>query len=290
MDTEKRPWGAKMRLEFIERKLYWEERLNRSDLMQVFNISAQQASGDLADYQNLAPSNIEYDKNAKHYRATKEFEPKIIRPDSQLYLAQLLSQGSQGLDCDGISMRPDVDQVLSPKRTIEPKRLRILVRAILRRKAVNFLYQSFSRPQPVRRKVAPHALAFDGLRWHTRAYCYIDNCFKDFAISRIFEIDEQCIPSDIDHQKDAAWTDFTILRIEPHPELSDGIREAVQLDYGMQDGCLEFRTRIALTKYVVRHLRLDLHKFGASPAEQQIVLVNWKEFEEIQQRYNLPHS
>ena len=43
-------WGVERRYEFIEFRLYWQGRINRSDLMEVFGISVQQASKDLSNY------------------------------------------------------------------------------------------------------------------------------------------------------------------------------------------------------------------------------------------------
>ena len=37
-------WGVECRLEFIEFQLFWEEQLNRSDLIEMFGIPVQQAS------------------------------------------------------------------------------------------------------------------------------------------------------------------------------------------------------------------------------------------------------
>lgn len=36
--------------------------------------------------------------------------------------------------------------------------------------------------------VCPHAIAFDGFRWHARAFCLTDEVFKDFLLSRMLEI------------------------------------------------------------------------------------------------------
>ena len=40
-------WGVEQRLEFIEFRLFWEGHVNRSDLMDQFGVSVNQASTDL---------------------------------------------------------------------------------------------------------------------------------------------------------------------------------------------------------------------------------------------------
>lgn len=290
MDTEKRSWGVQKRLEFIERKLYWEGRINRSDLTEFFDISAQQASSDLSEYQTIAPNNLEYDKNAKHYRATSVFQPKLVPPDSDWYLSKLLALLVDKVAHAGwVPQLPSYDAVPSPRRMVEPDRLRSLVQALHNRQAIDILYQSFSKPEPIWRTIAPHALAFDGLRWHTRAYCYREQFFKDFTISRIFEIKNQKA-SEIDPQTDVAWHQHITLVIGPDPNLAVGQKKSVEYDYSMTDGKLEITTRIALAHYVIRHLRLDLDKCPMSPADRQIVLLNKEEVEAAKHKYKLPHG
>jgi len=68
--------------------------------------------------------------------------------------------------------------------------LRSVVGAIRRSEAIEVKYQSLSSPEPRWRWIAPHAIAFDGFRWHTRAFCLTDKAFKDFLLSRMLEIRE----------------------------------------------------------------------------------------------------
>jgi hypothetical protein len=69
-------WGVERRLEFIEFRLFWEGRVNRSDLMEVFGVSVNQASTDLNRYLGMAPNNMLYDKSARTYVRAKHFESR----------------------------------------------------------------------------------------------------------------------------------------------------------------------------------------------------------------------
>ena len=51
--------GVQSRLEFIEFRLFWEGHVNRSDLIEVFGVSINQASTDLNRYLGLAEAYIE---------------------------------------------------------------------------------------------------------------------------------------------------------------------------------------------------------------------------------------
>ncbi len=84
-------WGVERRLEFIEFRLYWEGGVNRSDIIEAFDVSVPQASKDLTLYQERAPHNAVYDKSAKRYVASNEFQPCFLKPDAGQYLNQLRS-------------------------------------------------------------------------------------------------------------------------------------------------------------------------------------------------------
>ena len=43
-------WNVERRYEFMEFRLYWQGNINRSDLMEAFGISVQQASKDFANF------------------------------------------------------------------------------------------------------------------------------------------------------------------------------------------------------------------------------------------------
>ena len=69
MDNDKSElrWGVAQRLEFIEFRLFWEGHENRSDLMEQFGLSVNQASADLNRYIGFVPDNMVYDKSARTY-------------------------------------------------------------------------------------------------------------------------------------------------------------------------------------------------------------------------------
>lgn len=69
------PMNAKLleRLRFIDFVLDHFGTINRAHLMDYFGISTPQASGDLAQYENIAPGNMVYDSSARAYRKTDAF-------------------------------------------------------------------------------------------------------------------------------------------------------------------------------------------------------------------------
>ena len=268
-------WGVERRLEFIEFRLFWEGHVNRGDLIDTFGISVNQSSTDLNRYLSLAPENMEYDKSAKTYVRKSGFEAQFLKPDASRYLSQLRSMGEGIIDASDswIGAVPDFDSAPTPARGVNEVTLRTMVAAIRRKEAVEVKYQSLSQPEPRWRWIAPHAIGFDGFRWHTRAYCLTDEVFKDFLLSRILET-RGSKPSEVSRDEDADWCEDVTLEIGPHPDLSDSQQKVIALDYGMRGGRTKIRVRKALLYYALRRLGLDTDPSARKPQDQQIVLLS----------------
>lgn len=272
---ERIPWSIERRLEFIDFRLFWEGRINRSDLVRFFGISVPQASSDLGRYQETAKGNLVYDKTAKAYVAGQDYKPRFFNPSADRYLAQfrLIAAGLLTKEESWLESEPPVAIVPLVQRRLDAEALRRVLEATKLGAAVFIRYQSFSHPEPVWRWITPHALAFDGSRWHTRAWCHNNKEFRDFVLARILEIGEMKADQ-IDPLRDAGWQREVTLKLAPHPDLKDGRRKAIELDYGMVDGVLEIRTHVCLSSYVERQLGLDLDPRKVPSNRQQIVLIN----------------
>src|ERR1700759_1016784 len=109
-------WGVERRLEFIEFRLFWEGGVNRSDIIDAFDVSVPQASKDLTLYQERAPQNAIYDKSGKRYVASPQFKPIFLKPDPSDYLSRLRSvaEGLVDLTESWITQTPEIDIALTP--------------------------------------------------------------------------------------------------------------------------------------------------------------------------------
>jgi len=268
-------WGVERRLEFIEFRLFWEGHVNRGDLMDAFSVSVNQASTDLNRYIGMAPDNMTYDKSARTYIRGSKFAPLFLKPDASRYLSQLRSVADGILDrADAwIGQFPPYDAAPTPVRGVNAKTLRSVIAAIRRAEAIEVRYQSLSRPEPRWRWIAPHAIGFDGFRWHARAFCLTDQSFKDFLLSRIIET-RGTKPTEVGADGDADWNEQVTLEIGPHPDLSDTQQKVIALDYGMKGGKAKIPVRKALLYYALKRLGLDTDPAARRPQDQQIVLLN----------------
>jgi predicted DNA-binding transcriptional regulator YafY len=197
------------------------------------------------------------------------------------YLNELLTTqaGTLAPDASFLGWRPTMDFVPSPGRQLNGELLARLVCAVRERQALSVLYQSMTQELPQQRTVSPHALAFDGFRWHVRAFCHLRGRYRDFLIARMLKIADgqsQYVEPNLDTQ----WAAVVDLIVAPNPELSAPHRRVIELDYGMTGGKLKLPCRQALLFYALKHLGLD-QVTGGSPKEHQIVLENRMEVEPL---------
>lgn len=275
-------WGVERRLEFIEFRLFWEGGVNRSDIIDMFDVSAPQASKDLTLYQERAPHNALYDKSAKRYVASEQFEPHFLKPDPDGYLSRLRSvaEGLIDLSESWITEVPDTDIALTPRREIDSKVLRTVLSAVRDHRSIDVHYQSMSkdRPDPIWRRITPHAFGYDGFRWHVRAYCHVTDKFKDFLLPRILGVGEMG-GGGADPLQDALWQERFGVEIGPHPDLTASQKAVVAKDFGMKGGSAVLTVRYAMLFYVLKRLGL-LGDAAKQPARSQhIVVVNRNETE-----------
>lgn len=267
------PKAQERRLQFIDFRLRWQGQLNRVDLMEHFGISTPQASLDVALYLSLAADNLEYDKTARTYVATDQFEPLFRRTSGGRYLAELFALKGGILEpaASFIGRSPACDIAPSPARMVDDRTLARINRAILEGKSAHVVYQSMSSTDPSERWITPHALAYDGFRWHIRAFCHKREEYTDFVLARILDLIEtgtKPVPN-----RDDQWETIVDLVLAPHPGLTPGARKVIELDYGMTDGTLGLPCRQALLYYTLKRHGLLLSD-PVDPKEFQIILKN----------------
>jgi len=275
-------WQIEQRVRFIEARAYWVGLINRQDLMRRFGISINQATQDFNRYQALAPDNLVYDRRARTYVAAPKFLARLGGDDAEALLREVhlkasgvMAPGDGVLDC-----LPDVALAASPARAVPSSILRPILSAILNRRVVRIAYQSMARPESDERSIEPHALAWDGFRWHVRAWCHQRSDFRDFVIGRIDSVVIEDAGS-ADFNLDTTWHQIVRVVVAPHPGLSAAQARAIERDYQMVQGIAVIDTRAALLFYTLRRLGLDVDPAARRPDMQQIVLVNRSEIEAL---------
>lgn len=265
-------WAARERLRFVERAVWWRGLVNRSDLREVFGISAAQASADLQAYLELNPGALAYNLTTKRYEASAGMGCMLHEPRLSDALAIFLGSGAAaGLEsatgsCSGAA-GDRVARVGLPVRQASAQVERSVFRAVWGGLWLRMRYASLSgRGAKGWRRVAPRAFAHDGYRWHLRAWCEDNGGYRDFVLSRVAEAEWPTESASADLPRDEAWESFEELELVPNPNLSEDRRAAVAADYGAKGGVVRLRVRRALLGYTLRHLGLEEDGFGTLPA------------------------
>ncbi|OAI43479.1 hypothetical protein AYO41_00290 [Verrucomicrobia bacterium SCGC AG-212-E04] len=256
--TNEKQWAAAERLRFIERSAFWRGLINRSDLQARFGLSPAQASSDLQRYTELNPGALTYNLKLRRYEGVPAMRPVLHQPQLedaiQFLLAAPARPGlSPGPAAEGKSEKIAVVQI--PQRVASIEAQRAVFQAVLHSRRLRLRYVSFSRRGESWRWIAPHALANDGYRWHTRAWCYESDDYRNFVLGRILQA-EWPVAVAGRLPRDADWSEWTTIKLRPRRGLSDAQRRAVQLEYAMPGGHLTLRVRRAMRDATLMHLRL----------------------------------
>lgn len=266
-------WSVERRLDFIASRLAWEGRINRLDLVARFGVSPNQATADLKRFDELHPGALHYDTRAKTYRAG----PGLVPPDAPaaqtlLRELRLIAEGVLTPEDGVLAFPPSAELAEPPLRPVPPLILAAVIAAMRESRALNAVYQSFSTPEPRRRRLEPHALVFDGFRWHARARDAEEDRFRDFVLGRLSS-PALAGKARAGAKDDREWNRRVELEIAPHPDLTPYQKAAIVADYGMLDGRLILRPRLAVVYYVKRRLGLTEGHQNRPPTDQHIVLI-----------------
>lgn len=259
--TNEENWAARERLRMIEVLLWWRGWVRRGDLIDVFGISAAQASGDLQRFLELNRAGVIYHTNRKRYEAGESFVCRLHRPSLAEAVTLLMGQGAGNA---ALTMRAEpvlaqsndlVDIVTMPQRVMNDRAVRTLVMAMLRKETVEVRYASVNSSTRKLRTLVPRAIAWDGTRWHARCWDPEHQEWRDYVLGRM----EECRWAKFDADEppaDTEWETFVILKLKPNASLSKEAKAAIKMDYGMSSDVLEIRVRKAMVKYVRQNLGL----------------------------------
>jgi len=247
-------YAQRDRLMFVELRLRFIGEIRRHDLVMRFGIQSAAATRDLALYKELASGNLEYDTKSKAYVRAVWFRPLFDFPAERLLNWLTQGCGYGGADRwkslvahEGTSLPGKVDLEL----------LSVITRAIHNIAAVEVSYRALSSGSTTR-EIVPFALVDSGLRWHVRAFDRRSGEFRDFVLGRLDAA--QALPGAVaEHElpgQDIQWNRITELELVPHPANVQH-PDAIEAEYGMEQGLLKVRVRAAMAGYLLRRWNVD---------------------------------
>jgi len=246
------------RLSHIDFKLYFLGELRRADVVDRFGTGPAAATRDIALYREIAPENLELDKD-KVYRPTPAFIP-LFEHNPQRVLTALSKGYGEGTgellgDETHPMLRCETPSALSlPMVSV----LAPFSRAIHLGKAVKLGYTSIDSGR-TDRELVPLALVDVGIRWHVRAFDRRHKQFRDFVLTRMEEptvLEDSGGHRDETAECDVQWSRLIELELVPQPQHPRP--EVVLMDYAFpEDGVLRVRVRAANAGYMLRRWSVD---------------------------------
>ncbi|MDF1713272.1 MAG: WYL domain-containing protein [Akkermansiaceae bacterium] len=257
--TNEMNWAARERLRAVEVRLWWRGYVGRKELMEVFGISAAQATSDLQKYFELNEGACFYSTKRKRYEAVQEMRcvmhDPILEEGLSLVFGEMVGDCWQRERVWSGGKPGKLGVVKLPLRKGEARVERVMVLAAGRQGKVRVKYVSVKSGKSRWREMVPRTFGWDGRRWHARAYCLEKQDWRDFVLGRIAEAEwpegEKEVPAD------EAWDQWGVLRLRINPELDVVRRRGVRMDYGLESDLLEIRVREAMKPYLLAEMFLE---------------------------------
>lgn len=235
------------RLRWLDDRLRWHGFFRRSDLVARFGISPQQASGDIATLNEVAPGRARFDPASKEYVRGNAYKP-LFPKDPVRWMDQAAEAGDEAV------IR--VERLSFPSQMVDDDIIAAIIRAYEARKSLMIRYQSMSSKDPTERTICPHHVVDTGDRLHVRAWDDRRRLFADFVLARILSAEARPDYPWVDGVADTLWHERVKVVLAPHEGLSASQKAVVEREYGMVRGRVEASARKALVTYFLERLGL----------------------------------
>lgn len=310
-EVDKLPWDRRRRLEFIEFLLYWEQRLKPIQLHEYFRISEEQGRKDLKDYARLteralsgggSASNLVETgaARARGYEAAEAFGCRFIEPDFDDYALFYGSGGKltwspQTAEPYAKSRLKIVRLPVLKRRPVDPRCARAVLQAIDKGQAliIDYLSPRFEEARTIR--LVPSFLAYDGSRWHVRAYVCDRNggegAHRDIVLERLRLDAAPAYEERGFVPKDRGEDEITV-RITPNPGLKPHERANIAAQYlEMADGVWRLPIRRSLVPYFLKRYQLEEDSLRKSPHQEPLAVAERPRLSaEIEEGWRVPQG
>ena len=251
-------WAARERLRSIEVRLWWRGYVGRKELIEVFGISAAQATSDLQRYFELNEGACFYSTNRKRYEADQGMQcvlhEPILEEGLTLAFGEIVGERWQR-ERVWEGRKPGLlGAVNLPVRDGSRWVERVIVLAAKEMRRVRVKYVSVKSGRASWREMVPRTFGWDGRRWHARAFCLENRDWRDFVLGRMEEVEW---PGGVEKVPgDGAWDEWVVVKLKVNPELDAVRKRALRMDYGLEGNGLEIRVREAMRPYLLAEMFL----------------------------------
>jgi len=275
MQNKKISDKQRQRFELIETIAYWERVLNANILKQFLGLTWDMAIKELGAYRKYHPNTFSYNQSLRVFTTIEGFKPTYISTDWGVYNDHLIKYSV--LYNESLWNQNSVAVLPNSLNTVRNEIVHGVSLAIKNKKIIKAKYCSMQNPRGLTRRIHPHAIAFNGHRWHLRAFSETHDEYRDFNLSRIKSVELEA-GSGEDSLNDKDWHQYKVLLLDAHPSLSVEQKKLVLSDYN-RDKPFKFEMRGALVKYFVK-----LHDIAVkgedNPKSKPLYLCNADELSE----------
>lgn len=226
------------RLAYVDFKLFFTGRVNRTDLKNAFGIAEASASRVLTEYSRQRPNNKTQKANTIIRSSFEALNPM----DADIAL-DMLANGFNSNKVFGIT------ELAFEKIGRIPSQLNVydvamITRAISGKYSITCNYLSENSSNHRRRVIVPLAIMHDGTSWMFRGYDRSDTNgrnFKNFHFARVRNVVEEHQSKDMkqleheDLSQDKLWNLRLPLVLNIHASLSEEGRRKVRADFGIPE-------------------------------------------------------
>lgn len=263
------------RLQHMELLLLWEGHLGNARLRELFGISASRASEWLKEFRDLQPRWTTWNTVTRRLDATAEFYRRRGRATAETlgqYLALVGLPAATGANPHDVvlSAFPDIS---APN----PRVFAELADAARLGRPVEITYRSMRDPTPHQRVISPHSIVHAGRRWHVRAFCELNEDFRDYAIGRISKaaVINQAAGHRMDDDTD--WLTKVPVRLVAHPELTPEQQLLIRAEYFDDTAARVTTCRGPLVPYFIQDVRAAVDVTSQRPPDYQLAVENLEE-------------
>lgn len=257
------------RLQHIDSLLYWQKPFSNRCLQQHLEVSRSTASRDLDEFAQQYPYNkpepftnelVNQDARSQYLVPPMSYRPQLAEKQFERFIVHYAKSKEY------YSTGPHIG------RRVQPAIAGKLLFAIEQKQRFESQYLSMSSGDTEQRVIQPHALVNICGRFHVRAWCEKSKRFSDFVLARFNDYAELLGSADqkYSHQYDEDWNTALTLVVVPDPRLNPQRRQAISIEYDMQNNQLAVPTTAALLNYVIKELRVD--RYQENPLAQQIII------------------
>lgn len=250
----------------LELLLLWEGRIGNTRVRDLYGLRIAAASNLLRSFREAYPDTCIWNSVTRAYEAAATLKPLASSGQLEDYCRVIARDtGERG----AVSFRVRTDLTV-----VKPSVFSKLHMACEDGSAVEISYASMTNPKRQTRTVLPKALLQVGRRWHLRAYCLRTNEYRDFSLGRIstatlVELDPWPV-----HGPDDEWDTEVVLRLIPHPALSQEQQDLVRSEYMSAAAGRRLVVRGCLIPYVIQEIQAAVDVQTQMPPAYQLAIAN----------------